>query len=146
MVYDVAMSKRLLSPRDCLVLALLPLAGCATVTAQAQREYVAHFNEPFLTLTSKGATMELKSPEELEGRSFRVSREQVSGGASFSGQLDPDAPESRFRLTVREGACEDDMSGLPFSHTAVLERGAKLELQPHRGCARLITEPQPRER
>ena len=135
------------SMRNVIALLAIAFVSCATPQPAApQVDYVAHFNEPFLTLTSAGNALELKSPHEMEGRSIASSRTALADGAMFEGMLDEAAPGSRFRLTVRERYCEDDMAGLPYSHTVVLERGANLELRPHIGCARLTTEPQPRER
>ena len=134
------------SMRNVIALLAIAVVSCATPQPAApQVDYVAHFNEPFLTFTSAGNALELKSPQEMEGRAIASSRTALTDGAVFKGMLDEAAPESRFRLTVRKGPCEDEMAGLPYSHTAVLERGANLELRPHTGCARLTTEPQPRE-
>ena len=123
---------------------VLAVAGCVTGPA-SQTEYVAHFNEPFLTFASDGDRLVLTAPSELEGRPIVVTREMRDGGAVFIGMLDPDRPESRFRLTITRQYCKDDMAGLPFSHHAMLERGAALELRPQQGCARLESEPQPQE-
>ena len=122
----------------------LAAAGCVTASS-SQTEYVAHFNEPFLTFASDEDRLVLSAPSELEGRPIAVRRDVREGGAVFIGMLDPDRPESRFRLTITRQYCEDDMAGLPFSHHAMLERGAALELRPQQGCARLEGEPQPQE-
>ena len=123
---------------------VLAVAGCVTTPA-SEPEYVAHFNEPFLTFASDGDHLMLTAPSELDGRPIAVTRNVREGGAVFIGMLDPDRPESRFRLTITRQYCEDDMAGLPFSHHAMLERGAALELRPQQGCARLKREPQPQE-
>ena len=131
--------------RSLAILATLALTGCTTPSLTQAPDWVAHFNEPFLTFESDGAALVLRSPEEMDGRTIAAERQALPDGATFIGMLDPAAPESRFRLTIRRGYCADDMAGLPFSHAAVLERGAALELRPQTGCARLTTEPQPSE-
>ena len=128
------------------VLAPLALSACATPgDAPSARDYVAGFNEPFMSFTSDGNRLVLTTPDNMDGRTLRVERTALVAGVQFDGMLDRSAPDSRFRLTVTRQYCEDDMAGLPYSHHAMLERGENLQYRPHMGCARLTTEPQPRE-
>mgnify|MGYP005830549995 CR=1 FL=1 len=128
--------------------AALVLAGLAAacMTAQPREDdYVAQFNEPFLTFVSEGERLVLTRPGGPGATTIAAQRAAVPGGVQFDGRIDPAEPESRFRLTITRQFCEDDMAGLPFSHHAQLDRGAALQLRPHQGCARMASEPQPQE-
>jgi uncharacterized membrane protein len=100
-------------------------------------EYVAGGNEPFWSIATHADRVVYSSPEEPDGESLPATVSQADGWTRFAAQMDG-AP---LVLEVRKAACEDDMSGLPFSHESRLTRGAGT----FRGCARLASEPRPSE-
>lgn len=141
----------MLQPAHRLVRAVAPLAlaaivaACATGSAgyRADREYVASFNEPFINITTDGDYVAFRSPERTEGISFAADRVDLREGSTFTFQREDDQPRSTLRLSITRTACQDDMSGLTFSHSATLHRmsdGNTLF-----GCARLASEPPPAE-
>jgi uncharacterized membrane protein len=114
-----------------------PSASPSPTESAAPAEYVAGGNEPFWSVTTGATRVTYSSPEKLDGESLPATISQADGWTRFSAQMDG-AP---LILEVRKAACEDDMSGFAFSHEARLTRGDGA----HRGCARLASEPQPRE-
>ena len=101
-------------------------------------DYVAGFNEPFYSFTSEDTGLLVKSPDQPEGTMVAATRTPIDGGTRFEGMLDA----KPFTLEITAGACRDDMSGLAFSHDARLIFG---NAKPQTGCARLTSEPMPRE-
>lgn len=101
------------------------------------REYVVHVNEPFLTFETAGDRVTVTSPSDLEGTMVPVERLEAAGVTQVVGTYEG----QRFVVSIVEMACADDMAGLPYSHSAALSWGDTLK----DGCARLSTEPQPRE-
>ena len=118
--------------------ACLALAACTTTTGYAGEEYVASFNEPFISFASEGATLLRTSPEDLRGTMLAAARERRGDRVRFTG-LHAGRP---FELTIIREPCADSMSGFAFSHTAVLVEG---DAAPLEGCARFASEEQPHE-
>ena len=100
-------------------------------------EFVAHGNEPFWSVETHADRIIYSSPEKPDGETLGVQVSHANGWTRFDAQMD-DAP---LLLEVRKAACSDDMSGFAFSHEARLTRADGT----WRGCARLASEPQPRE-
>lgn len=112
--------------------------GAMPVTAQdAAREFVVQINEPFLSFETQGEAARVISPEDSEGTVVPLKRLEVAGVVQVVG----DYQGERFVVTIVKEACQDDMAGLPYSHSAALSWGDTLKS----GCARLSTEPQPGE-
>lgn len=117
--------------------AATPVPSASPSAAVIPAEYVAGGNEPFWSIATHADRIVYSSPEKLNGESLPATVSQADGWTRFAAQMDG-AP---LVLEVRKGACEDDMSGLAFSHEARLTRGGET----WRGCARLASEPQPHE-
>jgi uncharacterized membrane protein len=105
--------------------------------ALIETAYVAHGNEPFWSVETLANRVVYSSPEKLDGESLDAVVSQAGGWARFDAKMEG-AP---LVLEVRKAACTDDMSGFAFSHEARLTRGDGT----WNGCARLASEPQPRE-
>lgn len=119
--------------------ACFALAACATTPASQSREYVAQFNEPFLTFVSDGALLTRTSPENMDGVAIAATRSMENGATRFDWPSDG----GTVSLVITPGQCFDDMAGFEFSHQAQL---LDSKSDPgFMGCARLTSEPQPRE-
>lgn len=99
--------------------------------------YVAQGNEPFWRIETQADQIAYSSPEKLDGEALNARSSQSAGWTLFHAEMDG-AP---LVLEVRKAACVDDMSGFAFSHEARLTRPDGTWT----GCARLASEPQPRE-
>ena len=114
------------------------------VIAAPHLDYVAQFNEPFLSFETNGDFVTMTSPEDLDGTKIPVGRD----GGDRATMFRPRTGDGSFTLLIERGECFDDMSGLRFSHKAILAGSGLAGLDGFReltGCARLTTEPQPRE-
>ena len=115
------------------------LPGCASISSAPDREFVAHFNEPFLTYASEGSTLTLTSPVDMDGQTIKTTRSSAEGWTRFEW----DADGATIELRIKPEQCFDDMAGLEYSHLAqLLDSRSDAGLS---GCARLTSEPQPRE-
>lgn len=112
-----------------------------TVSLQAQApaaaEFVVHINEPFYSFATSGGTVMIVSPNDLEGTVVPVQRMVEADVTQVMGVYEGEA----FALVIVKAACEDDMAGSAYSHRATLVLAGETT----DGCARLATEPQPRE-
>ncbi len=117
----------------------LALSSCATTSPVPDEDFVAHFNEPFLTYVSEGAVLTQTSPENMDGRDIEAARSSADGWKRFKW----DAEGATIELRIKPAQCFDDMAGLEYSHIAqLLDSRSDAGLS---GCARLTSEPQPRE-
>ena len=116
---------------------LLTLAAPLAAQEPVAREYVVHVNEPFLTFETAGDLVTVTSPDDLKGTVVPVERLEVAGVTQVTGTYGGQP----FVVSIVEEACEDDMASLLYSHAAAMSWGDTLK----DGCARLTTEPQPRE-
>jgi uncharacterized membrane protein len=112
-------------------------APSASPVAARESEFVAHGNEPFWSIETHADRIVYSSPEKPDGETLEVRVSQANGWTRFDAEMD-DVP---LLLEVRKAPCSDDMSGFAFSHEARLTRADGTWM----GCARLASEPQPRE-
>jgi uncharacterized membrane protein len=99
--------------------------------------FVAHGNEPFWAIETHADRIVYSSPEKPDGETLGARVSRADGWTRFDAEMG-DVP---LLLEVRKAPCSDDMSGFAFSHEARLTRADGT----WRGCARLASEPQPRE-
>lgn len=118
-------------------LTALLAAMSAPLAAQEAPEFVVHINEPFLTFETEGDLVRIITPGDVEGTVVPMERLEAAGVVHLVGEYGGE----RFVVTVVETPCEDDMAGLPYSHTAAMSWGETLK----DGCARLASEPEPQE-
>ena len=118
-------------------MALLTLAAPLAAQDAGPREFVVHVNEPFITFETAGEAVTVITPDDPEGTVVPVERLEVAGVTQVVGTYEG----QRFVVSIMEMACQDDMAGLPYSHSAAMSWGDTLK----DGCARLSTEPQPQE-
>jgi uncharacterized membrane protein len=111
-----------------------PASGPA---AALETEFVAHGNEPFWSIATHADRIVYSSPEKPDGETLDARVSQANGWTRFDAEVG-DVP---LLLEVRKAPCTDDMSGFAFSHEARLTRADGTWT----GCARLASEPQPRE-
>jgi uncharacterized membrane protein len=109
----------------------------ASPAAAPVTEFVAHGNEPFWSIVTHADRIVYSSPEKPDGETLGASLSHTNGWTQFHAKMD----ETPLLLEVRKAPCSDDMSGFAFSHEARLTRGDGTWM----GCARLASEPQPRE-
>jgi uncharacterized membrane protein len=114
-----------------------PAPSPSASAAQAETDYVANGNEPFWSITTRSDRIIYSSPEKLDGEELAAAVSQANGWTRFEARMDG----TPLLLEVRKQQCFDDMSGFAFSHEARLTRSDGT----WRGCARLVSEPQPRE-
>jgi uncharacterized membrane protein len=112
-------------------------APAASPAAARETEFVAHGNEPFWNVETHSDRIVYSSPEKLAGETLAAGVSQANGWTRFNAETG-DVP---LLLEVRKAPCTDDMSGFAFSHQARLTRPDGTWM----GCARLESEPQPRE-
>jgi uncharacterized membrane protein len=116
---------------------LAPTAEARATAPVAAAEFFAHGNEPFWSVETHADRVVYSSPEKLDGETLDATVSTENGWTRFDASMDG-VP---LVLEVRKAPCEDDMSGFAFSHEARITRPDGT----WRGCARLASEPQPRE-
>jgi len=116
---------------------LVATAACATPADLGHVDIIAGTNEPFYSIEVRGTDVRLTGVD-APPRLLRVTR-RTPGDQGVT--IDAADVAGTLRLQLSERACEDDMSGAAFPFTAVLTLGTRS----HRGCARRLTDPAPRE-
>ncbi len=117
----------------CKVLAavlLLPLVGCqaagpevAPTFSGIEADERVHFTgtEPFWSGEVKDGEVLYRTPENIEGQRFAVSRFAGNNGVSFTGALAGKA----FDMMVTPGRCSDGMSDRSYPYTVTVEHGGQ---------------------
>lgn len=114
---------------------LLPFAGCEAAGPEVaptfsgiavdERIYFTG-TEPFWSGEVANGEALYRTPENVEGERFAVSRFAGNNGVSFTGTLGGEA----FDLMVTPGSCSDGMSDRSYPYAVTLNRGG----QPLEGC------------
>lgn len=109
---------------------LAALAGCASndqisndtqpFDGIAESETVTLLGtEPFWDFTITGTNATFKSPEDLGGTVFAVSRFAGNNGLGYSGELNGEP----VQIAITPGACSDGMSDRDYPYTATINWG-----------------------
>ena len=89
--------------------------------------------EPFWDFTIIGDSATYKSPENLDGSTFAVTRFAGNNGLGYSGELDGKA----VQIAVTPGTCSDGMSDRDYPYTATINWGESTL----RGCGYTDNQP-----